>query len=200
MATTPRRRRWDATRNHDQLLESAAGAFAERGLSVDVREIAREAGVGVGTLYRHFPTKDDLLRAVLEPDLAEWADFTAEANGTEDAWQGLCLFVERTLELMAKRRAMLDGLSGAASDSAAFEACHAHLRDALEGLVTRAHRQGTLRRDVSAGDLGLQILALGRIVQLTAAEDPGRWRRHLGFVLDGLRARRGDGTRQHPTR
>ncbi|TDC12749.1 TetR/AcrR family transcriptional regulator [Streptomyces sp. 8K308] len=194
MATTSsRRQRRDAVRNREQLLEAATRAFAERGLAVDVREIAREAGVGVGTFYRHFPTKDDLLQAVIEPDLAAWSELTERADAAEDAWQGLRTFVESTLALMVERRAILDGLGGAVQDSAAVVACQEHLRGALTGLVDRAHGQGALRSDVSAADVGLQIMALGRIVQMTAEMDPEAWRRHAGFVLDGLRAADGPG-------
>ncbi|GAB2927515.1 TetR/AcrR family transcriptional regulator [Streptomyces mayteni] len=188
MATTSsRRQRRDAVRNREQLLEAATRAFAERGLAVDVREIAREAGVGMGTLYRHFPTKDDLFRAVIKPDLAAWSELTERADAAPDAWQGLRTFVESTLELMVRRRAILDGLGGVAQDSAAIAACQEHLRDSLTSLVDRAHGQGALRADVSATDIGLQIMALGRIVQVTAEVEPEAWRRHAGFVLDGLR-------------
>jgi AcrR family transcriptional regulator len=183
---TPRRQRWDAARNRRQLLDAAREAFDERGLAADVREIARRAGVGVATVYRHFPTKDDLVQATLGDDLAEWSATTQRAAAAEDAWLGLAAFVEQTLATMARHRAILDGISTSTEAPAAFDACQAHLREALSGLVRRAHRQGTLRPDVSATDIGLQILALGRIIQLTADHDPTAWRKHSGLMLDGL--------------
>jgi AcrR family transcriptional regulator len=186
MSATPRRQRWDAARNRRQLLDAARQAFDERGLAADVREIATRAGVGIATLYRHFPTKDDLVRETMGGDLTEWSAATQHAVDADDAWLGLGMFIEQTLDLMARRRAVLDGISASTDAPAAFNACHTHLRDTLGSLVKRAHDQGTLRPDVSATDISLQILALGRIIQLTADSDPGAWRKHLRLLLDGL--------------
>ncbi|ASO20424.1 AcrR family transcriptional regulator [Actinoalloteichus hoggarensis] len=194
MSATPRRRRSDAARNRAALLTAAREAFAARGLAVDVREVARRAGVGIATLYRHFPTKDDLVAATLEKDLTEWSEAAAVAVATEDAWFGLTLIIEQTLAVMARHRAVLDGLSEPRGAPPILVNCLMTLRGMLDGLVARAHRQGTLRLDVSAVDVGLLILALGRVVRLSAV--PGGaaegtaanavWRRHTGFVLDGL--------------
>jgi AcrR family transcriptional regulator len=173
-----RRQRSDAARNHTQVLAAAKELFSTQGLATDVREIAKQAGVGVATLYRHFPTKEDLVQAALADDLADWSAFTQRLALAEDAWAGLCDFVEQTLDTMARHRALLDGF---AAPTAAFEACQAHLADVLDGLTRRAHEQGTLRPDVSADDVGLLVLGLGRIVQHT-----NDWQRHARLVLDGL--------------
>ncbi|OLF12543.1 TetR/AcrR family transcriptional regulator [Actinophytocola xanthii] len=188
MSTGSRRQRWDAARNHDQVLAAARDLFSTRGLATDVREIATLAGVGVATLYRHFPTKDDLVRAAVADDLAEWWALTRRAAAEEDAWSGLCAFVEQTLATMARHRAVLDGVMAPAAAPAAFEACHTHLRAELDGLVRRAHQQGTLRPEVSAADVSLLVLALGQVVRHTA-ESPDAWRRHTHLVLDGLHVR-----------
>jgi AcrR family transcriptional regulator len=179
-----RRRREDSVRNEAQVLSAARETLDERGLAADVREIARRAGVGVATVYRHFPTKDDLVQAALRTDLDGWTEVTARAVEDPDAWTGLRTIVEHTVRAMSRHRAILDGL---ASQAEAFAACHAHLRDALSGVVARAHEQGTLRRDASAGDVGLQILALSGVAQLAADEET--LFRHAGLMLDGLRAR-----------
>lgn len=176
-----RRQRWDAARNHDQVLAAAKDLFSRQGLTTDVREIAKQAGVGVATLYRHFPTKDDLVQAALADDLASWSALTQRVATADDAWAGLCEFVEQTLDTMARHRALLDGF---AAPTAAFEACQAHLAEVLEGLVKRAHEQGTLRPEVSAGDVGLLVLGLGRVVEHTT-----EWRKHASLVLDGLHTR-----------
>jgi len=177
-----RRRREDSVRNEAQVLTAARETLDERGLAADVREIARRAGVGVATVYRHFPTKDDLVQAAMRTDLDGWTEVTARAVEDADAWTGLRTIVEHTVATMARHRAILDGL---ASRTEAFAACHTHLRDALTGLVARAHDQGTLRRDVDAGDIGLQILALSGVAQL--APDEKTLHRHVGLMLDGLR-------------
>lgn len=176
-----RRQRSDAAHNHTQVLAAAKDLFSKQGLATDVREIAKRAGVGVATLYRHFPTKEDLVQAALADDLAAWSALTQRVAAAEDAWAGLCEFVEQTLDTMAHHRAVLDGF---AAPTAAFEACQAHLVDVLDGLVERAHQQGTLRAEVSADDVGLLVLGLGRIVQHTDT-----WRKHARLVLDGLHTR-----------
>ncbi|AUI61811.1 TetR/AcrR family transcriptional regulator [Amycolatopsis sp. BJA-103] len=183
--TTSRRQRWDAARNRAQLLEAARECFAERGLATDVREIARRADVGVATLYRHFPAKDDLVRAVLEDDVAEWEAVSETAKAAEDAWEGISLVVERTLAMMARHRAFLDGLT---VTEGALDACRAHLAESLDGLVERARRQGRLRDGITSADIGLQILALGRIVELTAGQGDDVWRKHAALVLGALEA------------
>jgi len=177
-----RRRREDSVRNEAQVLTAARETLDERGLAADVREIARRAGVGVATVYRHFPTKDDLVQAAMRTDLDGWTEVTAHAVEEADAWTGLRTIVEHTVATMARHRAILDGL---ASRTEAFAACHTHLSETLAGVVARAHEQGTLRRDVDAGDVGLQILALGGVAQL--APDEQTLRRHVGLMLDGLR-------------
>jgi AcrR family transcriptional regulator len=133
-------------------------------------------------VYRHFPTKDDLVQAAMRTDLDGWTEVTAHAVEEADAWAGLRTIVEHTVATMARHRAILDGL---ASRTEAFAACHTHLSETLAGVVARAHEQGTLRRDVDAGDVGLQILALGGVAQL--APDEQTLRRHVGLMLDGLR-------------
>lgn len=183
--TTPEPRRKDARRNRAQILDIARGVLAERGLAADMREIAAACGVGVGTVYRHFPTRDVLLTAVLADDAAAWTDATTRAAAMADPGEGLRAFAEVTLELMSRHRAMLDGLSRAETQ-AAFDACRDHLAGALAGLVARAQERGRLRGDVSARDVVVQLMALGRAVEMTEGEEPGAWRRHLGVVLDGL--------------
>ncbi|MEV0645796.1 helix-turn-helix domain-containing protein [Phytomonospora sp. NPDC050363] len=187
MTAPPEPRRKDARRNRAQILGTAREVLADRGLAADMREIAAACGVGVGTVYRHFPTRDALLAAVLADDAAAWTAATTPALADPDAWRGLRAFAEATLGMMARHRAMLDGLS-AAETQAAFDACREHLAGVLGELVGRAQEQGRLRVDVSARDVVVQVMALGRAVEMTEADEPGAWRRHLTVVLDGLRA------------
>ncbi|MGO1052530.1 TetR/AcrR family transcriptional regulator [Crossiella sp. CA198] len=176
--------RADAARNRAQILGAATEAFRDRGLEVDVREIARLADVGMGTLYRHFSTKKSLVEAALEAKIVEWEQRAAAARASAGAWQGLRALIEHTVELMAANRAFLDGLAVAES---AVEACQSHLRQSLGDLVDRAHREGSLRADVSAGDIGLFVLSFGPIVLATKESEPEAWRRLLAVLLDGLR-------------
>ncbi|MBP2478331.1 AcrR family transcriptional regulator [Crossiella equi] len=177
--------RADAARNRAQILGVATEAFRERGLAVDVREIARLADVGMGTLYRHYPTKESLVEAALREKIDELTARNAEAARATEAWQGLCGVIEHTIGLMAENRAFLDGL---APEDSAIQACQQHLRESFGELVERAHAEGTLRADVDARDVGLFVLSFGPIVLATADADPDAWRRLLGVLLDGLRA------------
>ncbi|MFD0205543.1 MULTISPECIES: TetR/AcrR family transcriptional regulator [Saccharothrix] len=184
----PRRRRRDAVNNRNQILEASAAVFAERGLSFDVREIARRAGVGMGTLYRHFPTKGALLDAVLDEDFTSWSATVENAAADPDPWLGLARYLEESLELLAQHRALLDGLSDPLVSTPGMDECRDLARPLLTGIVDRARSAGVLRPDVTADDVSLLLIGMGRIIQLTEEAQPGTWRRQLSVVLDGLRA------------
>lgn len=162
--------------------------FAERGLSVDVREIARRAGVGMGTLYRHFPTKDSLLDAVLEDDFAAWSAAVENAATSPDPWQGLCQYMEDSLALLARHRALLDGLSNPLISTPGLTECRETVGPIMTHIVERAKEAGVARADIGVDDVSLLLMGLGRIIQLTEETAPGTWRRQLAVVLDGLRA------------
>ncbi|MEO6089720.1 MAG: TetR/AcrR family transcriptional regulator [Umezawaea sp.] len=184
----PRRQRRDAANNRRQILETSTAVFAERGISVDVREIARRAGVGMGTLYRHFPTKDSLLDAVLEDDFTAWAAAVDNAATSPDPWQGLCKYMEDSLALLAKHRALLDGLSNPLISTPGFKECRESIGPIMTRIVERAKEAGVARVDIGVDDVSLLLMGLGRIIQLTEESAPGTWRRQLAVVLDGLRA------------
>ena len=173
--------RRDAARNRVRILQVAAQIFADRGCSADVREIARSAGVGMGTLYRHFPTKEVLLDAALHHDLIEWAE-AARATVTADPWDDLRRFLEDALARHAVHRALLDSFGTSLGDTPNVQECRRRIRPVIAGLVTRAQQAGALRPDVTAVDIHLLLIALGRIVHL----GPSAWRRQLHIALDGL--------------
>ena len=182
-----KRQRRDAASNRRQILEASAAVFAERGLSVDVREIARRAGVGMGTLYRHFPTKDSLLDAALENDFIAWSVAVENAAAAADPWQGLVQYMEDSLALLAKHRALLDGLSNPLISTPGLVECREAVGPVMTRIVERAKQAGVARADVSVDDVSLLLMGLGRIIQLTEEAAPGTWRRQLAVVLDGLR-------------
>jgi len=160
--------RADAQRNHDLVLMAAAACFAERGVDVSVDEIARRAGVGHGTVFRRFPTKDALLEAVVCERARGLAAAAEEATEAEDAWAGFEEFVREAAAVYGRDRALLEGLGRCveADDVDAFVA-------AVRRLVERAQADGALRRDVSAED----------VLDLVPAAS-----RHPEIVLAGLRA------------
>jgi len=177
--------RSDARRNRERLVASARELFAARGLEVPVEEITHHAGVGMGTLYRHFPTKDDLVDAVLEDAFAEIARLAEEAAAAQDGWEGLTGFLQSALELHVQNRGVKDLL---AAREHGHDAARARIRRLLRNVVERAQEQGTLRSDFVFEDLPPVFWSTARVVQATADVAPGYWRRHLYFLLDGLRA------------
>jgi AcrR family transcriptional regulator len=181
--------RSDARRNRERLVASARELFAAHGVDVSVEDITHHAGLGMGTLYRHFPTKEELLDAVLEDAFAELIQAAEEAVGAEDAWVGFTGFLERALAARAANRGLKDVLAAARGQGAQHaEAMRARLRPLLRRLIQRAQEQGTLRADFAPEDLPLLFWTADRVIDRTAAVAPEYWRRYLGLLLDGLRA------------
>jgi len=180
--------RSDARRNRERLIASARVLFARRGVDVPVEEITRHAGTGMGTLYRHFPTKDDLLDAVLEDAFAEMLELAEQAAEEEDAWAGFTGFLERSLALQAANRGLKDVLATRGRGSGRARAMREQMRPLLQRLIERAQEQGTLRPDFTTEDLPLVFWTADRVIEATAAVEPEFWRRFLGLLLDGLRA------------
>ena len=185
--TTAVSTRRDARRNRERLVASARELFAEKGIEVSVEEITHHAGVGMGTLYRHFPTKDELIDAVLEDAFAEIIQIAEGAAAADDAWAGLTHFLERILALHAANRGVKDIVAARAHGARRAEAMRSRIRPLLARTIERAHEQGTLRSDFTSDDLPLVIWTAGRVIELTETAAPGLWRRYLGFLFDGLR-------------
>jgi AcrR family transcriptional regulator len=186
METSARPLRSDAERNRDLIIAAARAAFATDGIDVSVDEIARRAGVGVGTLYRRFPTKERLVDAVLDSSLEDICQAAESALEEEDAWVGFTLFLERVFTLHVRNRGLKDVIARTRGDR--VEAARARMRPHVARLIQRAHEQGTLRADFTPEDVPMLFWAGGRVAEMTANVAPRLWRRHLGFVLDGLRA------------
>jgi AcrR family transcriptional regulator len=180
-------RRADAERNRAAIIEAAGEVFAECGGGVDVREIARRSGVGMGTLYRHFPTKDALLATVLEQQFDAWlTDAHQRALTIEDPWQALTGFFQQLLGTQAGNRAVVESYAttGGPSDS-----CIQRCYSIIDQLRTRCTAAGVLRAGVTTEDLFLLSGSLSQAVLTTADSHPGKWRRLLRISLDGLSSR-----------
>ncbi|MER6947463.1 helix-turn-helix domain-containing protein [Nonomuraea sp. NPDC000554] len=185
--TRRRTPRADAIRNRDAIVEAAAEVLAEQGAAVDVREIARRSGVGMGTLYRHFPKKEDLVHTVLRRDFSKWAESARQAAiDAEDPWAALTDFYQQALTGYARHRAIMENfaLTWSVPD---LEGIH-QLRLVIEQLCARADAKGLLRPGVTTDDLLLLLVSLGHAVQITAECRPQMWNRLLRISLDGLRA------------
>jgi AcrR family transcriptional regulator len=167
---------------------SARALFAREGVDVTVEEITHHAGVGMGTLYRHFPTKEELIDAVLEDSFAELVELAERAAAEEDAWAGFASFLEQALERHAANRGLKDVVASSGHGRQRAQAIRARIQPLLRRLVERAQAQGTLRPDFAAEDLPLVFWTASRVIEMTATVAPDHWRRYLGLVLDGLRA------------
>ena len=180
--------RRDAVRNHARLVASARELFAQRGVDVPVEEITHHAGLGMGTLYRHFPTKDDLIDAVLEDAFAEILRIAEEAAVDEDAWRGLTGFLEHSLELHTQHRGVKNILAVRGQGAEHARRMRARIRPLLTRMVERAQAQGSLRTDFTVDDLPLVFWSVSGVNDATAPVAPEHWRRYLALLLDGLRA------------
>jgi AcrR family transcriptional regulator len=186
--TIQRPLRRDAERNRDRIVKAATAAFASDGIDVSVEEIARRAGVGMGTLYRRFPTKGDLIDATLEEAFAEICRAAKDALEVEDAWTAFTTFLERVFELHMRNRGLKDVIASGQHDHGRLEAARAQMRPLVGRLIARAQEQGALRPDFAPEDMPLLFWTGGRVEEITSAVAPELWRRYLGFMLDGLRA------------
>lgn len=180
--------RADAQRNRQQLLTAAADLFAERGVDVPLDEIARRAGVSIGTLYNHFPNRGALLDAVL-PDWAAELDRLAEAALADpDPWRGFAGFMDGLFDLQARNPSMNDAIARTPVGPVDVASECGRTGGVLESVVNRARQAGGLRPDFAAGDLAMMIGAMSKVIAMSGGNDTV-WRRHLGFLLDGLRAK-----------
>jgi AcrR family transcriptional regulator len=186
--TSERPLRRDAQRNRDLIVAAARDAFAAEGLGVSVEEIARRAGVGMGTLYRRFASKEDLIDAVLVDAFEQYADAAEAAIAEADAWDGFCSFLERALSLHAENRGLKDLIATHEHGRARADAIRARVRPAVTHLIERAQAQGALRADFTVEDIPLVLWSGSRVIEATSAIAPELWRRNLGLMLDGLRA------------
>ncbi|MGH2956884.1 MAG: TetR/AcrR family transcriptional regulator [Solirubrobacterales bacterium] len=180
--------RADARRNHEAVLAAAKRLFAEDGLDAQMPDVAKAAKVGVGTVYRHFPTKEDLIRALADDRFRRLAERAREALEEEDAWEAFEGFIRFSAEIQAEDRGLCE-VMGSRPDVMEAAAEAAGLDELSEQLVKRAQRSGELRSDVTWEDVPMIACSLGRITQAQEGPAAGRWPRLLAIVLDGLRAR-----------
>lgn len=179
--------RRDARRNHERLLAEARVLFAERGIEAPLDELATRAGVGAGTVYRHFATRDALVRELYDIGVGEVRDLLPEILAADTGWRS----VELCLELLSGWLAGAPYVPAVMRRLADMDPDHrlgTEWAEPVEGLVARAQAEGSLRTDVTADDLAVLVDMLGSLGQYGGAHLP-HWRRQLAVVLDGLRAR-----------
>ncbi|WP_181780171.1 TetR/AcrR family transcriptional regulator [Pseudonocardia pini] len=184
----PRTLRADAARNRDRLLAAARELFAEQGVDAPLEEVARRAGVSIGTLYNHFPNRGALLDQVLPERLAELDVLAAAALVDADPWHGFTAFLDGMFAMQARDRAVNEAVTRNPVGAVGVAAECGRAGGVVESIVARARGAGVLRADFGPADLATLIWAMSTVITMSAGDD-AVWRRHLGFVLDGLRVR-----------
>jgi AcrR family transcriptional regulator len=173
--------RADARRNRERVLKAARAVFSAKGRDAHLEDVARRAKVGVGTVYRHFPTKETLLEALAREQFDTLTEWAREAQDAPDAWAAFEAMIWRGAELQASDRALMEAVAefkpSVARQAEELQAC-------IDRLVARAKEQGAMRPDATGDDVRLMMCGLGSVMQM----DGEGWRRYLTVMLDGLRA------------
>jgi AcrR family transcriptional regulator len=188
-AARPLRR--DAQRNRERILDAARELFAERGVGVTLDDIARRAGVGVGTVYRRYRNKDALLDELFEEGIDELAASAEALLASRDAWEALIRFLERLEEASAANRALEHLImhdSGRRCERVAR--ARERLTEPIDALVERAKKQGRLRADFDANDVPVIHAMIAAVPRDTRTLSPELWRRYFGLIVDGLASKR----------
>ncbi len=180
--------RADARRNRERLLNAAMEAFAEEGVDVQMSSIARRAGLAVGTLYRHFPTKETLVDALLLDRLA-LVGMAADAAAAEpDPWRALEGFIRQVAALQIEHRALSEFIGGRVPGSPEVRQRLGAVFGIFADLVDRTKDAGQLRTDIDAADIRVIVICIARALSRDWPSPAWVVDRYLGVVLDGLRA------------
>ncbi|WP_375482004.1 TetR family transcriptional regulator [uncultured Jatrophihabitans sp.] len=177
--------RKDAARNRVLLIAAGREVFAKRGLDASLDDIARQAGVGIGTAYRHFGNKFALAEAIMHEAVDGVVSAADRALDNDDPWAGLVGFLEAVLEVQTADRGLREVLMGV--HEAKSDAVQERLLGRVERLLDRARRAGVVRLDAAASDLGAVISMLCLVADLGGDEAPDLWRRYVPTLLSALR-------------
>lgn len=178
--------RRDAEDNRRRILAATRKLIAERGLGVGYEEIAREAEVGVGTVYRRFRTREGLFRELFHDRVDAVVAIAEAALAVEDPWEGLCQFMWRDFELQSLDRGLREFMLGRAASGEWRQRAGERIQPLVTALVERARAGGRMRADVGEGDIEIILAMLGSLMDASIHVEPDLWRRYLAIVLDGI--------------
>ena len=189
-AQRPLRR--DAERNRQRILAAAAQVFTDRGLDATLDDVARAAGVGVGTVYRRFPDKEALIAALFRARIDNLVTVAEDACAAADPWQAVVSYLEYAAAAMAGDTGLRQLMMFGTYDR--DQVCYARdrMRPVITRLVERAQASGDLRGDFEATDVKMIAFMLASLAEYAAAVTPDVWRRYLAMLIDGLRPSRAD--------
>ena len=180
--------RCDAARNRDAILEAARAAFAEEGVGVPLEEIARRAGVGIATLYRRFPTRDELVAAAFAPKVTAYVAAADTASAAEDPWTGFSGFVRTVCAMQAADAGFADVITLTFPATATLDRRLRATTGGMQDVVARAKAAGELREDFVLEDIVVLLLANAGVVNATKDHAPDAWERFVAYMLDAFHA------------
>jgi AcrR family transcriptional regulator len=186
--------RRDAEQNRQRILRAASEVFTTRGLQATLDDVARQAGVGVGTVYRRFPDKEALVDALFEDKLQALVAQAERALEAPDSWTGLVTLLERAGEMLTVDRGLLEILMYATYGQDRVSRARARMQPVVTRVVERAQRDRKVRADLRPTDVPFIEFMLTAAAEYAAQVQPGIWRRYLALILDGLRPSRADTT------
>jgi AcrR family transcriptional regulator len=178
--------RADARRNREAILAAARRAFAERGLQTSLDEVARQAGVGSGTLYRHFPTRDDLVAAVFTERMAENVALVEEARQQADPWEAFAGYIRSTCRAQAADKGLAD-LFALGHRGRELRAVRARAYEGFVALIDAAKASGDLRDDFTTEDIVLLMMANAGLIERAGSAAVAASDRFVALALDGFR-------------
>ncbi|WP_063039637.1 TetR/AcrR family transcriptional regulator [Nocardia grenadensis] len=184
----PRRLRADAARNQQRIVEAARELFADRGLEITLDDVAERAGVGVGTVYRRFANKKELIAEVFEHSLGAFADHAEGALRDPDPWLGLVQFVEYACRHLAANRGFSEVILELDLDTERFHGLRDRIKPAVAAIVARAREAGVLQPDIEPSDLFAIIHMVDGLAEFAKPINPDIWRRYMAITLNGIRA------------
>ena len=179
--------RADAERNRQRILAAAAELFTERGLEPSLDDVARHAGVGVGTVYRRFPDKASLADALFDERIDALVALAEQAQAEPDAWAALVSFLERSAEMLVSNRGLRQILMFAAEGHDRGICARDRMRPAIESLIERAQANGQVRADLRPTDVPMIEFMVAAAAEYAWQVRPTVWRRYLALILDALR-------------
>lgn len=182
--------RRDAEENRRRLLEAATAVFAESGFEATMDDVAARAGVGVGTAYRRFANKEELIGALFRDRVAELIEVVDRALAEQDPWRGVVLYVEESVALQAGDRGLKELMLSSPLSREYVAGARDQLKPRIDELVERAHGGGCLRPGIEATDLVMVQLMLSELSDGQLEREDPPWRRFLPLVIDGLKAER----------
>jgi AcrR family transcriptional regulator len=184
--------RADARRNQQRVLAAAREVFAERGEQATLAEVAARAGVGVGTVYRHYTNKAALIDDLFDESVSHFEQAVVDALAHPEPWDAFVTFIERMEEGYAGNRALGDLMTGSTTGDKRRALARQRMLAPLNELIERAKEAGNLRADFTAHDFEVIHAMLSAAVRETDDTDPGLWRRYFAIVIAGLQESRSD--------